>query len=406
MSLKIMHASDLHYCQKHLEWVDRAFGFACETAINAGVDAVVLSGDLFDSSIGLHEPAVDALFSRVRRLSDAGIPVLILQGTPSHDRPGALAPLRHISDRVLVVDRICQVVLDRHVWIQSHGWKFAPDELDLSGRPISGCFSLLPSVNRGAVAAAAGAENAGLATGEYVLQLCQAWAEGNEARRWVNIPTILVTHGTVSGCQTECATAMVSPDLEFTAGALFAASTSAVMIGHIHSHQEFRDPTGKRVIAYPGSITKLIHGHRGKTGFLIWYVGEDGASCEFVEAPSREMIDITFDGPPDMAELARIAETAEGAHIRLRYSVDEEHRHSVDKAGIRAILGGAADIKIEARINPVVAQRRAGIGSMQTLEDRLKAWCTATSTEPGPLLNRLDQLARATPDEIINGWRF
>lgn len=406
MSLKIMHASDLHYCQKHLEWVDRAFGFACETAINAGVDAVVLSGDLFDSSIGLHEPAVDALFSRVRRLSDAGIPVLVLQGTPSHDRPGALAPLRHISDRVLVVDRICQVVLAIDVWIQSHGWKFAPDELNLYGGPIFGCFSLLPSVNRGAVAAAAGAENAGLATGEYVLQLCQAWAEGNEAMRRQGVSTSLVTHGSVSGCQTECATAMVSPDLEFTAGALFAARTSAVMVGHVHSYQEFPDPTAQRIIAYPGSITKLIHGHRGKTGFLIWYVREDGASCEFVEAPSREMIDITFDGPPDMAELARIAETAEGAHIRLRYSVDEEHRHSIDKAGIQAILAGAADIKIEARINPVVAQRSAGIGSRQTLADRLKMWCKATSTESAPLLARLDQLDRSTPDEIVTGWKF
>ena len=213
----IAHLSDLHFCARHLTWVSKAMDHAIDHAIEHGAQCAVISGDALDAAINLHEPAVSALFARVRRLANR-MPVLILQGTPSHDRPGSLAPLRALGPRVLVVERICQAALvNGEAWQVSEGHAFdaAPEGDTL--------FSCLPSVNKAAVAAVAGVDRAAEQAGDAVLALCQAWAALNEHARAAGVPTVLVSHGTVNGCVTETARAMVSPDHEFTTGALFAA---------------------------------------------------------------------------------------------------------------------------------------------------------------------------------------
>jgi exonuclease SbcD len=386
----IFHASDLHYCERHLKWVDKAFGFACLQAIAAEAQIAVLSGDSFDAALGLHEPAVNALMSRVRGLADH-MPVCVLQGTYSHDRLGSLAPLRHLGGRypVLVADKIGQAA-----WCDDHWVLSGPPTFEVIPPGATALFSLLPSVNRGAVAAAVGVENVSEAAGEAILHLCQAWAPVNLSARAAGIPTILVTHGTVNGCITECAHAMVSPDHEFGVGSLLAAECSAAMVGHIHAHQSFRSQDGRRLIAYPGSITKLIYGHRGQVGYLMWDVAADAATFAFHETPSREMLEIEFDGPPDIEELRKFAAHAQGAFVRLRYVVGEEHRHSVDAAELRRILtdAGAAAVKIEPRINPVQRTRAAGIGAAESTADKVRRWCELTETAPDPLLERLTLL--------------
>jgi len=357
-------------------------------------EIAIISGDSFDATVSLHEPAVNAYFSRIRMLLDH-MPVAVLAGTQSHDRPGSLAPLRFLGGKfpILVADRISQAAWDGEKWIQSAGWAF--DERPTGSRIL---LSLLPSVNKGAVAASVGADHASEQVGELILSLCKGWAANNLEAREALIPTAIVTHGTVNGSVTECASALVSMDHEFTSGTLFAGEASAVLIGHIHAAQEFRN--GDRVIAYPGSITKLIYGHRGKSGFLMWDVRHDGASYTFHDTPSRDLVEIDFSGAPDMDVLARAAESCEGQYIRLRFAVDEEHRASVDKRAILEMFAGAADVKIEARINPIQRQRTAGIVQANSVADRLRAWCEYTNTEPGPLLERLAQLEAVHVDDI------
>ena len=386
------HFSDLHYCEKHLEWVDKAFGYAVSDAIKRKADVAILSGDSFDSSIHLHEPAVAAFLSRVAELAEH-MPVAVLAGTASHDRPGCLDVLHTIKGLypVVVLDRICQAVIDDG-WIVSDQWAF--QSLHAAGILISA----LPSINKGAVAAAAGCENAATAAGEMIHDLCCGWSLINLQAREAGIPTVLVTHGTVNGCVTECAHAMVSNDHEFTARSLFDAETSAVAVGHIHAHQSW-EQDGRR-IAYPGSITKLIYGHKGKVGYLLWDVQPDRADFEHIETPSREMIEIESNGPPDMAKLAELAADAAGTYVRIRYQVDTEHRHSVDQEAIRALLKDAAQVKIEARINPVIRTRADGIGKVTSLAEKVARWAELTETEAQPLVDRLALLDGADPDVI------
>lgn len=393
--MKALHLADLHYCGKHLEHVDAAVEHAIEAGVAAGCQVAIIAGDSFDAAVSMHEPAVDVFMGRVRSLADR-MPVLVLQGTFSHDRPGSLSPLRHVGGRhpIYVADKIAQVALVGNEWVEANAYAFA--------KPPTGAelvASCLPSINKGAVAAAVGVEKAGTAAGDMVAELCRGWAVTNRAMRTLGVPTVLVGHGTVNGAVTETAHAMVSQDHEFSAGALFGAETSAVMLGHIHHHQRWRE--GRRAIAYPGSITKLIYGHQGTVGALIWELDAEGGDFGLVATPSRRLIELAYDGPPDMEDLERAASDCAGAYVRIRASVDEEYRKSVDKLAIQALFSDAAELKIEVRVNPVQRVRAAGISQAKSLAEQLCQWCSVTETESGPPLERLELLEHKEPREII-----
>ena len=91
--MRIAHFSDLHYATRTLAEVDRCFGHAIERAIAADMDAAVISGDATDHALELHAPAVEALARRLRELAEH-CPVLLLQGTYSHEPPGTLELFR------------------------------------------------------------------------------------------------------------------------------------------------------------------------------------------------------------------------------------------------------------------------------------------------------------------------
>ncbi|WP_293371486.1 hypothetical protein [Nevskia sp.] len=380
--MKIAQFSDLHYCEKHIQWVDDAFKFAVKTAIEMGAECAILSGDSFDAAVPLHHPAVDLLLTRVRQLADR-MPVLILQGTFSHDRPGAVSVFRHLASKhpIYVAEMIRQVAYLPGRWHELADGDAVPENAEL-------LVSCLPSINRANVQAAAPEAQ----TADLVGEVCAGWRGNNTLARGLGIPTVMVSHGTVNGCVTESKQAMVSPDHEFGTATLFSADTSAVMLGHIHAHQGWEDD-GRR-IAYAGSITKLIYGHDQPTGFLMWEVGAHKADYTLIETPARQLVDITFDGLPDPAELGRRLAACRGAYVRLRYSIDEEHRSMVDVTALREMLiaAGVADFKIEPHVNPVQRSRAEGIHLAATLQQKLIRWCELTSTDPAPLLPRLATL--------------
>jgi exonuclease SbcD len=96
--IRVAHFSDLHYGTKKLAEADRCFGAAIDRAIALGVEAAVLSGDATDHGLDLHAPAAERLIAQVRRLADH-CPVLMLQGTFSHEPPGTLAIFRLLGGR-------------------------------------------------------------------------------------------------------------------------------------------------------------------------------------------------------------------------------------------------------------------------------------------------------------------
>jgi DNA repair protein SbcD/Mre11 len=398
LMIRLGHFSDLHYAGgANFAEVDRCFSFAVDEAISKGIDCAVISGDSTDHALDVHAPAVDALASNVRRLADH-CPVIMLQGTFSHEPPGTLNIFRLLGGRypVYVADRLQQVaLLPGGQWRASNGWRFeAVPEAAIA------LFSCVPTVNKAVVAAAVGATDAAAAVGEELTPLLRGFAPTNVSARVAGIPTIGVSHGTVYGCVTEHGVPMAGFDHEFTTASLFSANATAFLLGHIHKHQVWEQDG--RVIAYPGSIGRLHYGEEGEKGFLLWEVGAAGVRFALVPTPAKRTVEITFDGLPDLEELKARAQEAQvdGAFVRVRWNVPEEDRASVDRAGIEAALAGAAAVKLEGRVIPVERTRAAGISLEASIAGKVRAWAHATEADATPLLACLEALQWRTPEAI------
>ena len=402
--IRLAHFSDLHYGTKNLIEADRCFGNAVDRAVALGVEAAVLSGDATDHGLDLHAPAAERLFAQVRRLADH-CPVLMLQGTFSHEPPGTLAIFRLLGGRhpVHVAERIEQVALIAEgKWLASTDWCF--DRLPAGARAL---FSCVPTVNKAAVAAAVGAADAAQAVGENLACLLRGYAPIHRAARRQRVPTIGVSHGTVFGCISEHGVPMAGFDHEFTTGALFAAEAQAFMLGHIHRHQSWaaEGAAGGQCIAYAGSISRFHYGEEGEKGFLLWEVDADQARYRLEPTPARRTIDIVFDGKPDLEALrATVAQQdVAGAFVRVRWTVADEDRHEVDRAAIERLLAGATETKLEGRIVPVVRTRAAGISQLANLADKVRVWAQVTEARADPLLACLQALSSQAPEAIVEG---
>lgn len=375
--MRLAHTGDIHACGKHLKWVRRALDHFVETAIAENCDAAVLAGDIFDHAVSTHDPAFHMVAQAVRRLQDA-MRTFVMYGTAAHDHPGSLDALREIGDQVTVVDK--------------------PEILAIPG----GGLLLVPGLNK------AEPEIAELGAAQWMRRLLES--SGEHVRHILTpngVPCALVSHGTVTGCLTESRHAMVSPDHEFSLEMLALSEADAILLNHIHLRQDWRvrTPSGKQqVVAYSGSLARLVHGHMDPVGFLIWDIEPGNASFRFVESPSRQLIDIEFPGPPDMAELRRIAgDAGPDDAVRLRYQIDEEHAGSVDKRAIREMFAHCDEIKIEARVNPVQRVRAEGIATATTLHDKLRHWAKTTNSmgQFDGLADRLTMLQTTNDDDIL-----
>lgn len=398
--LTIAHFSDLHYSTKNLIEADRCFTAAVDDAIARRADVAVVTGDSTDHALDLHSPAASALARQIRRLADH-CPVLMLQGTFSHEPPGTLAIFSMLGGRheVHIAERIGQVVLtDDGRWHRPHSW--LADKVREDDRAL---FSCVPTVNKASVAATVGAVSAATAVGEELATLLRGFAPVNEEARRRGVATIGLSHGTVFGCLTEHGVPMAGFDHEFTTGALFSAGAQAFLLGHIHRHQAWE--LNGRWIAYPGSIGCFHYGEEGNKGYLLWEVGAATARCCLVPTPARHTLDLAFEGKPDLdaVRAAVDAGSVDGAFVRVRWTVAEEERNEVDRAQIVAMLAGASDVKLEGRILPIVRTRATGIGRAFMLADKLATWATTVGMEASPLIERLALLEQRTSEEIAQG---
>ena len=396
--MKIAHFSDLHYSPGNLEESDRCFGFAVDDAVLRCADIAVISGDATDHRLDAHAPSLNRLAKQVSRLTWT-MPVLMLQGTFSHEPPGTLRNFALMGNNypVFVAERVQQVGFIDGRFFASDGPVFSPEEMKRAlGADV--VFTCLPTINKGQLAIAVGAQEAATGLEAVLGDYLRAAGSINRELRAAGVRTVGVSHGTVNGCTTEHGVTMAGFDHEFSLGSLFEAECDGFMLGHIHKHQQWE--RAGRLVAYPGSIGRFHYGEEGDKGYLLWDVEPGQAKAELVATPSRQTICVDFNGPPDMARLAEIAATATDNFVRVRWQVDEEHRQSVDRDAIAALFTGAAELKVEARILPVVRSRAQGISLEVTVERKIERWCELTEVESAPLLERF-QLLEANDVETI-----
>ncbi|WP_234265171.1 metallophosphoesterase [Hydrogenophaga sp. NFH-34] len=398
MTINIAHFSDLHYCAENLKEADACFSAGVTAAICSGVDCAIITGDSTDHVMDAHSPAVKALAEQVRRLSDH-CPVLMLQGTFSHEPQGFLRMLSMVDGKhpISVADGISQWSLQ--------GGAFVPyNEVSIPRLLVSA----MPTLNKAHIAALVAdvADEASIEARGIISRVIQGWAPLNSRMRAQGIPTVVLSHGTVFNSVSEHGVPMAGNDHELGIDTLFSAGADAVMLGHIHKHQHWSNDMAylaqsvRQIIAYAGSIGRFHYGEQGDKGWLLWELGGYGAQFELVPTPSRRNVDFVFEGPPDLDEIKQRIDECDGAHVRITYTIDEEHRHVVDRSAIRNLLANAAEVKIEGRTCIVQRQRAAGI-SQGSLAEKLAIWARVTETpNVNDLQERLEMISADAPEVV------
>lgn len=387
-AINIGHISDLHYSDNNLKEADKCVGFSVEKCIEENVEVFFITGDSIDHRLDAHSPALMALMRRVKQMADH-CPVFILQGTFSHEPPGFINVLGMIGAKypIHISSSVEMVGLIDNQWMQF-------DPLDDTQPKFDLVVSSMPTVNKADLISLMPAESISSEMGNVVASVLASFGPQNANLRSLNIPTILVSHGTVSGSMNESGVPMAGPDHEFNLGALYSAGTDAVLLGHIHLMQMWeRNFNGiHQMIGYPGSPGRYHYGEIGEKYCLKWTVASNGVSVKKIVTPSRKMIDLEFTGVPDLTELQRIANECVDAYVRVKFEVDEEHLKSVDRKAIKEILETAAEVKIESSVLTIQRQRCAGISKLPSILERFMKWCELTETSKDGLSDRLTML--------------
>lgn len=247
-----------------------AWGRIVEHALEAGVDVVVLSGDVVDRENRFYE-AIGPLERGIRRLSEAGIDVVAVAGNHDHDvfpRLAAELPSErfHFLGRGGVWERVT-IARDAER-LHVVGWSFP--EARVHESPVASLGSDVLPEDDGA-------------------------------------PVLGVVHADLDQ--------QASPYAPVSLAALRAVPVDFWLLGHVHAPRLFEAP-GAAPVLYPGSPQAMDPGESGAHG--VWLVETAGARISRVRPVALssvryETVEVDVDGVDDVGALdARVAEVVRG----------------------------------------------------------------------------------------------
>lgn len=363
---KVAHLADLHYDDfDMLPDIVQSAGFIIERLRKTPPDLTVIAGDTVNCRLSHDSPALQEAISFVKQLADIS-PVFILKGTTNHDGVSVkLFEGLKATYEVYVSETIETVGLK-----YGHFWPLERFEAGLD------CIIYaLPPVSKANILANLDDDtDAGQKVATLVKDIFQGWGVTSDQARRQGIMTVLTSHGTLTGSVTSTGQKMVGRDIEFGYSDVQLAKADVVCLGHIHKAQDFGN------VFYSGSIAKLNVGEQEDKGFRMHQKVPEGLKSQFVVVPTRDIIDIQFDGLPDMDRLPVITKDA---IVRIRYKVSDEEIHSIDEEAIREQLRfmGASDIRVEKSIIPKQTVRAEGISQLVTFADKFRKSCEAGGVE-------------------------
>jgi len=225
-----------------------------DTAIEEKVDMVIFAGDAYKDRSPA--PTFQREWGRrIIRLSQAGIPTLLLVG--NHD----LSPAAGRAHAIQEFDTL-QVP---HVRVLQKPQFLSADELGLPVQVIA-----LPWVSRSGLMAAL--ESSGIDQGEVfsevekrLSELVEGWLEDAD----LDLPTVMTAHASVQGAAYGSErTVMLGSDLVLSGSMVKDKRLDYVALGHIHKPQDLNEGLHPPVI-YPGSIERVDFGEAKDDKFFV-----------------------------------------------------------------------------------------------------------------------------------------
>ncbi len=336
----------------------RALDQIIERALAEPVDLVLFAGDAYKDRNP--QPTFQREWGRrIMRLSQAGIPTLLLVG--NHDVSPA-------SGRAHTLHEFHTLGVP-HVHVADRIKRWEPEEL---GVPLQ--IITLPWVSRSQLMTreelTGKSQEAVLAEmEERVTAAITRLVETADPR----LPLILTAHASVQGASYGSErTVMLGQELVLGGSIIHDRRLDYVALGHIHKHQSLHAPGVHPPVVYPGSIERIDFGEAGeRKGFVLASVSKGHTGWTFLPLQTRPFIDLkaeTRDADTFMADiLAQLPpETAlQDAVCRLQLTYPRAWEPLLDEKAIAAYFQGAFSFQLQKHH---LTEKRARLGDTISVE--------------------------------------
>jgi predicted phosphodiesterase len=378
--MKIAFLADSHYDETgRFHECCRLHNWIAADAAARGCKALLHGGDLYERRSTPREREEVAHW--LRGLHGAGIPFVGVRG--NHDAPGDVSYLRHLTPE--------------------------PDVYEIPAVNIHSVPGVtivcLPWPSRAGILAEARSREEGEQTIQEAVRNVLRGI-GNAAHKTAD-PVLFLGHCMVRDSRTSTGQPLVGCDVEVGLEDLALVGADAYLLGHIHMHQHWE--IDGRPCIYPGSPRRTAFGESEAKGYVVLDM-EPGEPVrwEFVEAPATPMVDVRaewatqYTGPTgEESHPAFLAmgtsehckpDNLAGCEVRLRYSVEPEHREAA-KAAARSwaadyMAAGAVSVKVEEQVEATTRARAPEVATAPTVPDKLRALWAAR----GETVSRAEQL--------------
>ncbi len=365
-SIRILHLADLHIGMENYGQLDPATGLngrvmdflrrlneAVDYALENEVDLVLFAGDAYKN----REPNSTyrrEFARRIKRLADAGIPVVLLVG--NHDLPTQEQRASSIEIfRTLAVPNILVASHDRlHRLTTRRG-----AEIQVATVPYP--------IRQRLLARDEHKDKTIAELDALVQQLVTENIQALAAQVDPSLPAVLLGHFSVSEAKFGSERAvMLGRDVVVLKSALADPAFDYVALGHIHRHQELNDGQHPPIV-YCGSLERIDFGEEQEAkGFVVADVRRGHTDWQFHPVAARRFLTIRADVRGETDPLAALLTTIArhnltDAIVRIIVQARADQEALLREADIRRALDGAYYIAgINKEIERAYRQRLGG----------------------------------------------
>lgn len=343
--LQLLHLADIHFGMENYGRLDPASGLnrrlldftdsvntAIDYALANGVHLAIFAGDIYKHRDP--DPSWQRAFAGcVRRLAEAGVPVVILVG--NHDQPNTLGKAHAVEifdtlglHRVTVISRPELRRIETAAGpVQVAGFPYMTRSFMLSREQYKELS--IPEANRLMV------QQADEILRDFAKQLDPS------------LPAVLTLHGSVANAtlSSEQSIMMVGHDPVIPLSSLANPAWDYVALGHIHRHQDLNRGQQPPVV-YAGSIERIDFGEEKEDKGFVWAQVEKGRTAfTFVPVPARRFVTLRLDArdgdPLELLENELAGTDIEDAIVRVIVTVAAEDDTPLDERRLRERLRSA-----------------------------------------------------------------
>lgn len=372
--MRLLHFADLHIGMENYGRVDPATGLSTrladflaaldqvvDYALANAVDLVVFAGDAYKTRDP--NPTHQREFARrLRRLTDAGLPVFLLVG--NHDLPNASG--RAHSVEIFATLNVPGVYVARTLGVTRIETRHGPIQV-----------VALPWVIRGALLTKDELKNLPLdKLDASVVEKIASAVSGEIETLDRSIPAILCAHGSIEASTYGSERSiMLGQDIIIPKSVINNPALSYVALGHIHKHQVVHEAPPA---VYAGSLERIDFGeeHDAKGFVIVDIDAQRKATWQFVPVKARRFLTIVadagYDDPTDTLLHAIAHRDVRDAVVKLivRAKTDislreDEIRRALTDAYFIAAMVRETERSVRNRLGGVTVEQLTPLDALQ-----------------------------------------